>query len=177
MREPSDIELMESLKTGDESAFSELIRRHQQPLLNFFRRMGAHMDKEDLVQETFLRLYRYRGRYQPTAKFTTFLFTLARHVWADRWRKIQRGDRLREAVKQETEGVVHHGGMEQVQYRLDAGHLLERLSDAHREVLVLSLYHSLKYADIAEVLGIPVGTVKSRVFSALQHIREIADEK
>ena len=68
-----DIALMLETQRGNVQAFSELIRRHQRPLLNFFVRCGVCGDEEDLVQETFRRIYRYRTRYAPSAKVTTFL--------------------------------------------------------------------------------------------------------
>lgn len=175
MCETSDIELMARIKTGDEIAFAELIRRHQSALLNFFRRLGAQQDREDLVQETFLRLYRYRMRYKPTAKFTTFLYTLARHAWTDRWRKGQRRERLREALTI-CAPTMTDGGMGQVYDRMDTEQLLARLPDKLREVVVLSLYHHMRYEEIGEILDIPVGTVKSRVFNALQRLKEIRHE-
>ena len=72
---------------GDRDAFELLVRRHHQPLLNFFLRMGVDRDAEDLVQQTFIRLYNYRQRYRPSAKFTTFLYLLARQVWVDELRR------------------------------------------------------------------------------------------
>jgi RNA polymerase sigma-70 factor, ECF subfamily len=66
-----DVALMRDVASGSQDAFAALIRRHQDPLLNFLTRMGAQLDGEDLVQETFLRVFRYRERYQPTAVSTS----------------------------------------------------------------------------------------------------------
>ncbi len=89
-----DAARMLEVAIGSEAAFTELVHRHQNSLLNFFVRMGASSDGEDLVQETFVRLFRYRQKYQPTARFRTFLYHVARRVWADRARKILRFERL-----------------------------------------------------------------------------------
>jgi len=160
---------------GSETAFTELIHRHQNGLLNFFIRMGVYNDAEDLVQETFVRLYRARERYRPTAKFTTFLYVLARHVWADRGRKAKMHKRLEESLKTDAEiggGVtlpVSAAGM-------DVQEALDGLSPKLREVLVLNVYQGLRYQDIAEILAIPLGTVKSRINLALEKLRETFDE-
>jgi RNA polymerase sigma-70 factor (ECF subfamily) len=77
----SDRDLMGMVKLGQREAFEILVCRYQRALLNFFSRMGANIgDAEDMVQETFLRVFKYRFKYRPLAKFTTFLYTLARHT-------------------------------------------------------------------------------------------------
>lgn len=172
----ADAALMMEVSDGAEEAFAALVRRHQSPLVNFFARMGASSDREDLVQETFVRLYRYRGRYQPTARFTTFLYVLARNVWADRGRKIVRMERL--AAELETEVAiarqpVRPGASDEI--NVDAA--LARLSPKLREVIVLNIYQELRYQEIADVLGIPLGTVKSRINLALGALREIVDAR
>ena len=172
MQELPDHELMGKTRAGDQAAFAVLIRRHQSPLLNFFRRLGANTDAEDLVQEVFLRLYRYRDRYVHNAKFTTFLYTLARHVWADRWRKLQRILRIEERARQEMPSECD-GNMRRVRDAMDTGQALEQLPDKLRVVLVMSICQGLRYSEIGEVLGIPEGTVKSRVFLALKKLKEI----
>ncbi len=176
MHELSDFELMAQVREGSQEAFATLIHRHQNALLNFFRHLGAHSDAEDLVQDTFLRLFRYRARYVPSAKFTTFLYTLARHAWADRWRKAQRQERLEERLQQEWSGV-DDGGIAPVRARLDAQEALVRLPEKLRLVLVMSWYEGLLYEDIARILRIPEGTVKSRMFLALQQLREMFHEE
>src|SRR4051812_39682818 len=79
----ADAARMLEVAGGSEAAFTELVQRHQNALLNFFARMGVSCDGEDLVQETFVRLFRYRARYRPTAPFSGFLYHIARQVWAD----------------------------------------------------------------------------------------------
>jgi len=170
----ADAVLMLDVARGSEAAFVQLVRQHQTPLVNFFARMGASSDREDLVQETFVRLYRYRARYQPSARFTTFLYVLARNVWADRGRKIVRMERL--ATELEVEAAVasqpvRPGASEEI----DVDAALARLSPKLREVIVLNIYQGLRYQEIADVLGIPLGTVKSRLSLALGALREIID--
>ena len=172
MQELPDHELMRKIRTGDQDAFAELIRRHQSSLLNFFRRLGANNESEDLVQDVFLRLYRYRDRYEHNAKFTTFLYTLARHVWVDRWRKLQRILRIEERARQEMIAECD-GNMGRIRDAIDTEQALEQLPDKLRIVLVMSICQGLRYSEIGEALGIPEGTVKSRAFLALKQLKEI----
>jgi RNA polymerase sigma-70 factor (ECF subfamily) len=169
-----DIQLMTRVAEGSMEAFGLLVRRHQQPLLNFFCRMGARMDAEDMVQETFLRLFNYRRRYRPSAKFTTFLYTVARHVWLDALRKAKRKEELTEKVRVETEWTSD-SGMRRLEMRMDVQSLLERLPEKLRSVVVLVVYRGFRYEEAATVLDVPLGTVKSRVFLALQRLREMFD--
>jgi RNA polymerase sigma-70 factor (ECF subfamily) len=171
-----DFALMARLRAGDTSAFAALIHRHQAALVNFFRRMGASNEAEDVAQETFLRVWRYRARYRPTAKFTTFLFTLARHAWADHLRRAQKQERVTERVGAET--APHDAtAQEAARQRLDAQVALATLPEKLRLVVVMSLYQGLKYEEIATALDVPVGTVKSRMFLAMVRLKEVFDVK
>lgn len=170
-----DSVLMLEVAAGSDAAFTELIHRHQNGLLNFFVRMGVYHDAEDLVQETFVRLYKARSRYRPAARFTTYLYVLARHVWADRGRKVMRRDRLQTSLRtdMEIEGGVARPSAASA---LDVQEALDGLSPKLRAVVVLNVYQGLQYHEIAEVLDIPLGTVKSRMNLALKELREKFDE-
>ncbi|MCX7007822.1 MAG: sigma-70 family RNA polymerase sigma factor [Kiritimatiellaeota bacterium] len=171
-----DFALMARAASGDTAAFADLIRRHQNALVNFFRRLGAHNEAEDVAQETFLRVWRYRTRYRPTAKFTTFLFTLARHAWADHLRRAQKQERVVEHVG--AEAVPHDAtAQDAARQRLDAQVALAALPEKMRLVVVMSLYQGLKYEEIGAVLGVPVGTVKSRMFLAMARLKDVFDVK
>ena len=170
-----DVALMVRASGGSDEAFTELVRRHQNPLLNFFARMGASSDGDDLVQETFVRLYRYRERYQPAARFTTFLYHVARHVWADRGRKIMRFERLATELRHQAEAIATKPPPAPGR-SLDVQSALDRLSPKLREVIVLNVYQGLRYQEVADALGIPLGTVKSRINLALAALKEILHE-
>ena len=171
-----DVGLMLQVVSGSQEAFATLVRSHQSALLNFFVRMGAHLDGEDLVQETFLRVYRYRGRYRPTACFRTFLYVLARHVWADRCRKTMRRERLTFWLR--TDAEIRDEAPEEgcTTNAFDVQSALNRLSPKLREVLVLNIYQGLHYQEVADILNIPLGTVKSRINLALGAMRKHLDE-
>jgi RNA polymerase sigma-70 factor (ECF subfamily) len=177
-RPPSDRDLMARAAGDDDLAFAELVRRHQDGLVNFFRRMGDYNDNaEDLAQETFLRLFRYRKAYRPRAKFSTFLYLLARRTWIDHCRAAGRRRRAYERLAAEAarNGEAESPASREVGAR--AAEALSRLSEEMRMVVVMSIYQGFKYREIAEALRLPEGTVKSRMFHALRLLREaLSDE-
>jgi RNA polymerase sigma-70 factor (ECF subfamily) len=173
MPEAQDIDalLMRQVAQGDEAAFEGLVKKYQKPLLNFFVRMGASSESEDLVQNTYVRLYQYRDRYQATAKFTTFLYALAYRVWADLGRKRQRRERLRGSLQTIIDIFQPHVPAAAVP-AIDVETALATLSDKLRHVIVLHFYQGLPYQEIADVLHIPLGTVKSRINLAITALRD-----
>lgn len=171
-----DVPLMLDAARDSEGAFTALVQKHQKPLLNFFGRMGATFECEDLVQETFLRLYRFRQSYRPTARFATFLYHLARNVWADFGRKIFRIDRL--AAKYEDDIRSNTGfHPDHSEESPDVEAALDQLSPKLREAIVLNVYQGLRYQEVADVLGIPLGTVKSRINLAMAALKDILRRK
>ena len=179
LTEMDDAALMCRVRVDDRDAFAVLVKRHQKMLLNFFARSGVQYDCEDLVQQTFLRLYRYRERYTPTAKVTTFLFLLARQVWIDELRRRKRQERLAAGLAanphpEHVEPVAADAG---ASGSMDLEQALASLPEGLRQVVELGVYQDLPYAEVAEILAIPVGTVKSRMFNALAKLRAYLEEK
>jgi RNA polymerase sigma-70 factor, ECF subfamily len=186
---PSDAELMERFGAGDDEAFRMLVRRHQKPLLNFFwRRCYERTLAEDCVQEVFLRLVRHRGRWRPQAKFTTYLYRIAENLWIDRYRSrkaappmISLATPVSDDGAELTDRVA---GRDRVPEARAADHELgghiraavERLTEEQRAVFDLAEVHGLKYAEIGARLGIPVGTVKSRMHAAMTKLRRLLEE-
>jgi RNA polymerase sigma-70 factor (ECF subfamily) len=156
---------------GDAAAFRSIVERYQGRLLNFFLRAGAKMYAEDLVQETFIRIYRHRSRARPIARFTTYAHTLAHHVWLDHVRRQGRRFRLLERAAPEVEQQDNRSSGS-APARIDAERLLDTLTPDLRAAVVLVMYQGLSYTEAAEALGVPTGTVKSRVFNALRHMRD-----
>jgi len=161
----------------DKDAFTTLVRRHHVGLVNFFGRLGDYSNAEDLAQETFVRLFRYSKKYRPAAKFTTFLYMLARRAWIDHCRARGRREKAYEklaeaAVLQQPAGT---DALDEAKDRVAAA--LDRLTDEMRTVVVMSVYQGFKYQEIADVLNIPLGTVKTRMYHALRKLREaLTDE-
>lgn len=170
-----DARLMQAAARDDLKAFERLVVRHQQHLLNFFVRCGVYTDAEDLVQQTFVRLYRYRHRYERRAKFTTFLYLLARQVRVDEVRKRIRIQRIKDRAKEheETLGAPAEAPPRDGLLADTLQKALDRLPEKQREVVVLGVLRELPYADISAILEIPIGTVKSRMFHALRELRQL----
>ena len=165
-----DFALMARVGRGDPEAFRALVLRHQGPLLNFFARNGVS-SPEDPAQETFVRLWKHRTDYRPSAKFTTFLYTIARNVLLDLRRGQSRFAAFRERYALEAP-TASDGGLPRLRRDLDIQTALASLSPTLRETLVLAVCQGLPYEEVASILSIPVGTVKSRVFNALSILKE-----
>ena len=159
---------------SDETLMAEA-KKFEKNLLNFFWRQGvSHFEGEDLVQETYLRLWKYRREYKPTAKLSTFLFLMARQVRIDALRRqTRRANREESWAKEQptSEGPKAFGVREDVRWAL------AKLSEPLRDVIELGVFQDLPYAEVAEILGIPVGTVKSRMHHALKELTGIFDEQ
>lgn len=162
---------MKRVSKGDSGAFRVLVERHQNSLVNFFYRMGAYNHAEDYAQETFVRVYRYRKKYRPQEGFRRLLYTVARHVRIDELRKFKRyEDRVlvdsEDVLKAQPQPAKKPGA------GLDAETALQQLSPKLREVIVMKVLQGLQYNEIADILEIPEGTVKSRIHIAMDQLRE-----
>ncbi|HEY3927503.1 MAG TPA: sigma-70 family RNA polymerase sigma factor [Candidatus Koribacter sp.] len=154
----SDEALMLEFQGGSRAAFEELFARYRQPLSGFFgRRLNDRERAEDLVQETFLAVIRAASRYEPRASVRTYLYGIALKLLAAERRKfLVSRPRGPSAPEPQTEGTP-----ESVLWVRQA---MERLDEPDREILMLREYEQLSYSDIAELLRIPVNTVRSRLF-------------
>jgi len=165
---PTDPELMVQAGQGDEEAYGELFRRHYGNLVGFFYRYrGERSWAEDLAQDVFLRLWKYRSSYKPTGSFLGYMLTIARNVWVDqstRRRPIAVEDEILDSHAGDHEGPVADAGISED--RLRVRHALLRLPDALRAPLVLSRFHNCDYREIGRILDISPRTVESRVARA-----------
>ena len=174
-----DAELMALSAQGRTDAFAELVVRYQNILLNFFLRRGvSYDDGQDLAQQTFLRLWNYRKKYTPQAKFTTFLFLLAGQVSVDFYRAESRRHGLEEGLAREAETAADTtskagGAPADSAAGADVRRAVARLPPGLRDVVELGVFQDLPYAEVGEILGIPTGTVKSRMFNALRKLKEM----
>ncbi len=173
MSDRADIDLMALAAQDREDAFEELVRRYQNILLNFFLRRGvSYSDGQDLAQRTFLRLWRYRRKYAPAAKFTTFLFLLAGQESVDFFRAEGRKAGLEEDLARQAEVAAETRAPASPAAGEDVRRAVSRLPQGLRDVVELGVFQDLPYAEVGAILHIPVGTVKSRMFNALRKLKE-----
>lgn len=183
--EPADIELMERVRDGeDTAAFEELMRRHQRPVVAFLARLTGNLDvAQDLAEETFVRLWQSAPRYRPTAKFTTWLFTIASRLSTDHARRMEvrrpvsletpagKGQRspaetLSDAAPTADEAVARAETSALVQ------EAVRSLPLEQRTALVLCEFEGLSYAEAAQAMGCTVKSVELRIYRAKQALRE-----
>ena len=184
-----DIRCMERLAQGDETALEELYARWSRPLLNFLYRMCSDRTlSEDLLQGVFLRVWRGAPRYQPLAKFSTWLFQIARNHWLNELEK-----KMRRIRPVSLDGGGHASGdsdAPRLMAAVDSGDptpelqaqrrelgeqivaAAERLPEKLRSVWSLGAIQGLPYREVSAILDIPVGTVKSRMFQAVRLLRD-----
>ena len=177
----TDEEAMWRVKLHDDHGeFARLVRRWEQPIRRLCTRMTGNTQRgEELKQDTFVRLFEKRKDYEPTGRFSTFLWRIALNLCYDELRRQARRPECRDGdmpeVAIETPGPDAHAAMS------EEGELvrqaLMQLPEIYRSVLVLRHYEDLKLAKIAEVLEIPEGTVNSRMAEALARLNRILEPK
>ena len=173
----TDDELMARVRAGDAQAFTELYERHGRPVLTFLARLTAdYALAEDLLQETFVRLYRARAEYEATGHFRAFLFTIARRLVID-WR---RGRKL--VWADEPAALENMEGVDRAEHRAEARELAVRLEAAiqhlpvsQREIVLLSRYAGLSTEEIARVTGSTPGAVRVGLHRALHRLRQLIE--
>jgi RNA polymerase sigma factor (sigma-70 family) len=166
----TDDALMSRVRDGDVQALAPLFDRHHASLLNFYlRTTGNRASSEDLVQDVFVRILKYRRTYRPGTRFLTWMYHIARHARIDYLRK-RRGEI--EWDDAYSPPVLPGDPVESAQSRHCLVLALQRLPDDKREVLVLSRFQGLRYEAIAELLKCEPGAVKVRVHRAMIELRE-----
>ena len=176
-----DAQLMLRVREGDEASFALLLNQHRRPVVHFLYRMVQNQAvAEELAQEVFLRVYRSRASYEPTAKFTTWLFRIATHVGLN-WIRDEKHARGHESLEEEViDGVgrqiadlrptVEHSMLTDA--RLDeVRKAIEALPAKQRAAVVMHKYHELGYDQISKVLGISESALKSVLFRAYENLR------
>jgi len=180
-----DLELMLRVKTGDLKAFEELVETHQHRVVGTIAKMlGDEIEAEDLAQQAFIRVWRSAARYEPTAKFTTWLFTITRNLVFNELRRRKRHatTSLDEAREQDDDSPRHQIADTGVKVpdvsMLDEEMMntihraIEELPEAQRMAIVLRRYEETPYEEIAQVLELTVPAVKSLLFRARTELRE-----
>ena len=165
----SDIELMLRTRAGDDSAYSELMRRHYKGVVNYIYRFTNMRDNsEDLAQEVFFRVYRSARNWKPEAKFSTWLYKIATNVCLTHLKGRRRNLSLDEI--EETKGDVQDAGVDitdDIIYRKEMKDVifkaLESLPEREKIAIMLCKYEGFSYEEVSEVLECTVGAVKAYV--------------
>jgi RNA polymerase sigma-70 factor (ECF subfamily) len=178
----ADEELMVSFQKGEVPAFEELVRRHRHGVYNFiYRFFGNRETSEEVFQEIFLKIYRAAATYSPNGKFTTWLYTIVRNQCVDTFRR----QKIREALSLDSKDENEVGLMDtiagdetppdvmssarEIQGVLEAA--LSKLNADQKEVFLLREKEGFKFEEIAQITGVSVNTVKSRMRYALEGLR------
>jgi RNA polymerase sigma-70 factor (ECF subfamily) len=176
-----DLDLVDRWKGGDEAAFAELIERHQQRVFRLLMRMmGSREEAEDVAQETFLSLHRHGRRFRGDSRFSTFVYRVAANAALNRRRTLGRGRARIEKLRVRTQAGDDlptsprnpedaTAGAELSARVRDA---LQTLSPSLRMPVIFYDIEGLSYGEIAKILGIAEGTVKSRIHRARRALRE-----
>ncbi|OHB73806.1 MAG: hypothetical protein A2Z25_14115 [Planctomycetes bacterium RBG_16_55_9] len=169
---PTDGELMARLAGGDMSALGELARRHQGRVLELaFRTVGVWDLAEDVAQETFLRVYRASKRYQPTAKFTTWLYRIVVNLCLDERRKRAKAGASMEpeVYEQLPSSNGHTAEKEEIAALVRAA--VAALPERQRMAVILHRYNGLNHAEIGEATGWTQSAVESLLVRAYENLR------
>jgi RNA polymerase sigma-70 factor (ECF subfamily) len=183
----SDVQLMLDVKAGDEQSFELLLQRYRTPLVNFLYRMvRAREEAEDLAQEVFLRVYRARKDYVPSAKFTTWLFRIATNLALNSVRdnRHQRmeisldapvtvdsedGDEKPLDIAEKHPNIEQH--LVEEERKKMIRHSIDKLPEKQRAAVLLHKYQELDYGDIAKILECSESALKSLLFRAYETLR------
>lgn len=179
--ESDDIELMRRVRTGDAAAFTLLVERHQQRVIGTITRMlGSFEGAEDLAQVVFVRVWKSAARWEPSAKFSTWLLTITRNLVFNETRRRSRArfvpldaeeeDRApREFADEDSATPAEEMKLVELQGAIDAA--IQSLAEQPRMALILRRYEGMPYEEIAAVLGVTVPAVKSMLFRARGELR------
>lgn len=176
-----DHALMARVGCGDHQAFRLLVERHQDAVVGTCARMlGDHLDAEDLAQQVFLRVWIHAANYRPETKFTTYLYTITRHLVFNesrrrsRRREVSADERHEQGLEQPAAPSAMQPDAEVVQAELRAAvdEAIAALPESQRVAVVLRRYEQLSYEEIAEVLEVSLPAVKSLLFRARSALKQ-----
>jgi RNA polymerase sigma-70 factor, ECF subfamily len=183
----SDVQLMLDVKAGDEQSFALLLQRYRSPLVNFLYRMVRNREQaEDLAQEVFIRVYRARADYVPSAKFTTWLFRIATNLALNSVRDTRHqrmeisldapvtadaedGDERTLDVADKRPDIEQHL-VEEARKEM-IRHAIDKLPEKQRAAVLLHKYQELDYSEIAKILACSESALKSLLFRAYESLR------
>ena len=171
--DPSDELLVRRIKRQDREAFAELYQRYNRPLLAYLRRLvGDPAVAEELFQDLFLTVWKDAGRFRGRASVRTWLYRIA-HNRAVSWIRKKRPEMWDEFPSMVSDDPAPEAEAMNAAQREQIMVALDQLSPDHRAVIELTFYHQMRYREIAQVMGCPVGTVKSRMNYARRRLAAI----
>jgi RNA polymerase sigma-70 factor (ECF subfamily) len=175
----ADSELVQSMLAGRESGFEELVRRYQRPIAAYVYRMVGDYDAAlDLTQEVFIKVYASLSRYRPEFKFSTWIYKIAHNAAIDHLRRhatreaVASSETDRVEVTIECRRLSPEQESERTERCSEIETVIKMLPAPYRELILLRHSQDLSYEEIAEVTGLPLGTVKNRLFRAREAMRE-----
>jgi RNA polymerase sigma-70 factor (ECF subfamily) len=187
MNEDQDHVLVRRTLRGDKEAFEMIVREYQQPLLNYVGRMVGERELAlDFTQDVFVKAYASLRSFEPRYKFSTWLFRIASNLIIDHWRKKklptfslseplgEDGDCLTLDVPDTEASVGRKFELAELRRKVEAA--LEKLPGPLRELFVWRHINELSYEEMAEIKGVPLGTIKNRVFQAKEMVRRYLEE-
>jgi RNA polymerase sigma-70 factor (ECF subfamily) len=178
----ADVELVQTAVAGREASFEELVRRYQRPIAAYVYRMVGDYDSAlDLTQEVFIKVYNSLNRYRAEFKFSTWIYKIAHNAAIDHLRRHSVRDLVlsgtvdgeRREVLIESRRLTPEQESERKERRSEIESVVQLLQASYRELIVLRHSHDLSYDEIAEVTGLPLGTVKNRLFRAREAMRDL----
>ena len=187
MNDDQDKTLVKQTLRGETKAFEMIVRKYQQPLLNYIGRMVGERELAlDFTQDVFVRAYGSLRSYEPRFKFSTWLYRIASNLVIDHWRKKkiptlslnlppnEDSESLTLDIADPGPSVVHRLEISEIRGRIEA--TLERLPALLRELFIWRHVNGLSYEEMAEIKRMPVGTIKNRVFQAKEMVRRLLEE-
>jgi RNA polymerase sigma-70 factor (ECF subfamily) len=177
-----DADLVRRAIRGRGDGFEELVRRYQRPIVSYVYRMtGDYEAALDLTQDVFIKVYGSLARYRPEYKFSTWIYRIAHNTAIDHLRR--HSTRQQELSVKSADGETYERPLasdaptpeqlsERAEMRAEIEDVIDALPPSYRELIVLRHAHDLSYDEIAEVTGLPLGTVKNRIFRAREAMRQ-----
>lgn len=176
-----DRDLVATAARGFEGSFEELVKRYQRPIAAYvYRMVGDHDAALDLTQEIFIKIYSSLSRYRPEFKFSTWIYKIAHNAAIDHLRRgasretaIGSSEDDRPAITVDSRRLTPEQESERNERCSEIETVVQMLPAAYRELIVLRHSNDLSYDEIAEVTGLPLGTVKNRLFRAREAMRDL----
>jgi len=182
----TDGELIVDAVNGRVDGFEELVRRYQRPITGYvFRMLGNYESSLDVTQEVFIKVYNSLNKYSPEYKFSTWLYRIAHNAAIDHMRRNQVSPQSLEAqnadgsyqIQIESRRPSPEQDHERKEWRHEIDSVVRCLPPAYRDLILLRHSRDLSYDEIADVTGLPLGTVKNRLFRAREMMREMFIER